>query len=260
MVGSNFVKAQIFAKEQGILAGVPFVDAICEEVGIKKPTWIFQEGAYLLNASPTNRTSVAVVVGPAKKVLLAERIMLNVLCRCSGVATESHRVRSALAWNGWSGQVVGTRKTTPGFRMVEKYGLLVGGAGTHRYDMSSMVMLKDNHVKLSGQTSSMHDLITKTKKYAGFQFKIEVECQNLDDALNAAHAGADIVMLDNLEPEEAIAAAKELKSAHPNLLIEASGGINSSNAAKYAVPEIDIISMSCLVQGYPIIDFSMKVD
>lgn len=164
MVGSNFIKANIFCKEQGILAGVPFVDAICEEVGLKKPQWIFQEGAYLLNASATNRTAVATVIGPAKKVLLVERIILNVLCRCSGVATESHRIRSALAWNGWSGQVVGTRKTTPGFRMVEKYGLLVGGAGTHRYDMSSMVMLKDNHVKMSNQSQTMNELITKVHK------------------------------------------------------------------------------------------------
>lgn len=161
MVGSNFIKANVYCKEQGILAGVPFVDAICEELGIKKPNWLFQEGSYLLNASPTNRTIVCNVIGPAKKVLMAERVILNVLCRASGVATESHRIRSALAWNGWSGQVVGTRKTTPGFRMVEKYGLLVGGAGTHRYDMSSMVMLKDNHVKLSGPNQTMGELIAK---------------------------------------------------------------------------------------------------
>lgn len=164
MVGNSFVKAHIFCKEQGILAGLPFVDAVCEELGIKKPAWNYQEGAYLLNASPTNRVTVGTLVGSAKRVLQAERIMLNVLARCSGVATESHRIRSALAWNGWSGQVVGTRKTTPGFRMVEKYGLVVGGAGTHRYDMSSMVMLKDNHVRLAGTTVSMAELITKVSQ------------------------------------------------------------------------------------------------
>lgn len=162
-MGSSFVKANIYCKEQGILAGVPFVEAVCEELGLKKPNWNYQEGAYLLNASPTNRITVGTLVGSAKRVLLAERIILNVLARCSGVATESHRIRSALAWNGWSGQVVGTRKTTPGFRMVEKYGLIVGGAGTHRYDMSSLVMLKDNHIKLNGNNLSMAELVTKVR-------------------------------------------------------------------------------------------------
>merc|ERR1712238_204471 len=111
------------------------------------------------------------------------------------------------------GYVAGTRKTTPGFAIVEKYGLLVGGAATHRLDLSQMVMLKDNHIWAAG---SITDAVQLARKAAGFSQKIEVECQSLEEATEAAAAGADIVMLDNFEPDKLREDAKSFKKNYPH--------------------------------------------
>lgn len=122
--------------------------------------------------------------------------------------------------HGWSGSVAGTRKTTPGFRLVEKYALILGGAAPHRHDLSQMIMLKDNHINVTG---SITNAVQKAKGAAGFSIKIEVECQNKDEAIEAALAGADIVMLDNYTKERIREDAVLLKEQFPHLLVEASG-------------------------------------
>lgn len=160
-MGTSPVRANIFCKEPGVLAGVPFVDAICAELGLEPIQWMIDEGTYLADASQENKIVVGTVCGAANRVLMAERNLLNVLCRCSGVASRCHQVRSKLT--EWRGELVGTRKTTPGFRLVEKYGCLVANTGTHRYDLSSMVMLKDNHVKLSCQNGTMAEMIARVR-------------------------------------------------------------------------------------------------
>lgn len=134
----------IYMKSTGMLAGIPFANAVFARLDLQ-PEWYREEGAWI-----TSKTEIAKIKGPANKLLLAERIVLNVLSRASGVATTTSRLCNKLASTGWQGVVAGTRKTTPGFRMVEKYALLVGGADMHRYDLSSMVMLKDNHISISG--------------------------------------------------------------------------------------------------------------
>lgn len=121
---------------------------------------------------------------------------------------------------GWSGRVAGTRKTTPGFRLVEKYALMVGGAAPHRHDLSQMIMLKDNHINVTG---SITNAVQKAKGAAGFSVKVEVECQNKEEAREAAQAGADIVMLDNYTPERIAEDSALLKEQFPHLLVEASG-------------------------------------
>jgi nicotinate-nucleotide pyrophosphorylase (carboxylating) len=122
--------------------------------------------------------------------------------------------------NRWHGSVAGTRKTTPGFRLVEKYALIVGGAAPHRHDLSQMIMLKDNHINVTG---SITNAVRKAKETAGFSVKIEVECQNKEEAIEAALAGADIVMLDNYTAERISDDSSHLKRQFPHLLIEASG-------------------------------------
>ena len=140
--------------------------------------------------------------------------------------------------------------------MVEKYALLVGGVATHRHDLSQMVMLKDNHVWSTGCITSA---VQKAKSLAGFSTNIEVECRNLDEAVEACSVGADIVMLDNFDHAGAEEAAKELKAQFPHVLIEVSGGITEETLVKFISPHVDILSMGCLTQGYPCIDFSLKV-
>lgn len=132
---------------------------------------------------------------------------------------------------------------------------LLAGADTHRYDLSHMVMLKDNHVWSCG---SITQAVAKARRAAGFSTKIEVEARTLAEGLEAAAAGADIVMLDNFEPAALKAAAEELKRAHPHVLIEASGGITVDNLTDFASAHVDIISKS-YHQGYDVVDFSLKI-
>lgn len=151
----------------------------------------------------------------------------------------------------------GTRKTTPGFRLVEKYSLLVGGVSTHRQDLSQMVMLKDNHIWSTGSITSA---VQRARSAAGFSMKIEVEVQSIGEALEACAAGADIVMLDNFTPENAGLAAQQVKEHHPNILIEVSGGISEESVGSYLSPYVDILSMGSLTHGYFCVDFSLKID
>lgn len=125
---------------------------------------------------------------------------------------------------GWNGVVAGTRKTTPGFRQIEKYSLIVGGCAPHRYDLSQMVMLKDNHIWATG---SITNAVKRAREAAGFAMKIEVECQNEEEAVEACESCADIVMLDNFSPTQLEPVANRLKARFPQVLIEASGVVRS---------------------------------
>uniref|UniRef100_A0A7S2UMA0 Nicotinate-nucleotide pyrophosphorylase [carboxylating] n=1 Tax=Attheya septentrionalis TaxID=420275 RepID=A0A7S2UMA0_9STRA len=134
--------------------------------------------------------------------------------------------------------------------------LLVGGAATHRLDLSQMVMLKDNHIWSAG---SITNAVKLARKAAGFSQKIEVECQNLQEALEATMAGADIVMLDNFEPMQLKADAKIIKERFPQVIIEASGGITTETMSDYLSEHVDVLSQGKLTQGYSCVDYSLKI-
>ena len=157
---------------------------------------------------------------------------------------------------GWRGEVAATRKVTPGFRLVEKYAVLVGGASTHRMDLSHMVMLKDNHIWSKGSITAA---VRSAREACGFSSKIDVECGSYEDAAEAAAAGAEIVMLDNFEPEELKRVAARLKTSFPHLTVEASGGITASTVASYLSADVDVVSQGALTHGYPCLDFSLKI-
>lgn len=248
VVGEKAEVAHILCKNECVLAGTPFVNAILDHLGLQV-SWNCPEGSSISCADNGScKVVVATVTGPCCKILLAERTCLNILSRASGVATAAHRVLQVKQQAAWAGHVAGTRKTTPGFRMVEKYALLVGGVATHRMDLSQMVMLKDNHVRSAG---SITKALQAAKTAAGFSVKIEVECQSVEEGLEAASAGADIVMLDNFTAPAAQAAAQEIKRCHPSVLIEVSGGISEGNMAAYMSSYVDIISCGALTQGKP---------
>jgi len=206
--------------------------------------WHYAEGTYLratdsVPGTPEGRVKVAVarVSGPVRYLLLGERVSLNTLARCSGIATayvtRAHRSSRALLEAardaGFQGIVAGTRKTTPGFRLVEKYGMIVGGVDAHRYDLSSMVMLKDNHV---WSTGSIREAVAQARRVAGFSVRIDVEVQSEAEAEEAIRAGADVVMLDNLVGDELVACARSLRErlgGAYRFLLESSGGITLAN-------------------------------
>ncbi|GAA5984042.1 hypothetical protein JCM10908_006024 [Rhodotorula pacifica] len=274
VVGEGQEEATLWGKSEGILAGVPFVDEIFAQLGCTVE-WFLQEGDPVTPTKDAPKIKVATVRGPARCLLLGERVALNTMARCSGIATKSRRVLLAARKHGWQGIIAGTRKTTPGFRLVEKYGMLVGGVDPHRYDLSSMVMLKDNHIWSKG---SITEAVLAAKSVAGFSIRIHVECQSLAEAREAIAAGADIIMLDNFTPKGISEAAKALKEdwerqtgasagsgqavggAAKRCLVEVSGGLTEENMAESLCPDIDILSTSAIHQGsVPIVDFSLKI-
>ncbi|KAJ5624681.1 hypothetical protein N7510_000990 [Penicillium lagena] len=258
VVGESEGEARLLGKSKGIVAGVPFFDEVFSQLGCSTE-WHVKEGQPI-----TPITHCATVRGPIRKILLGERVALNILARCSGIASKSSALVSALRAQGWTGTLAGTRKTTPGFRIVEKYGILVGGADPHRHDLSSMTMLKDNHVWACANNTAAADggkapvstddqsiaaaiprAVAAAKAAGGFATKVEVECRSVEEANAAIGAGADL--------------KTEWKAKQRDFLIEVSGGLTEDNAAAYACPDVDILSTSSIHQGTGIVDFSLKV-
>ncbi|RAL06892.1 nicotinate-nucleotide diphosphorylase (carboxylating) [Aspergillus homomorphus CBS 101889] len=282
VVGDSEGEARLLGKSRGIIAGVPFFNEVFAQLGCTVE-WHLPEGSPTTTSTSTTdtiKTHCATVRGPIRKILLGERVALNILARCSGIATKSAALVAAVRAQGWTGTLAGTRKTTPGFRVVEKYGILVGGADPHRHDLSSMTMLKDNHVWAcannraaaggvedgSGVAGSIAAAIPRAvdaaKAVGGFATKVEVEVRDLEEANAAIAAGADVIMLDNFTPEGVREAARQLKAdwaLKRKFLIEVSGGLTEENAALYACPDVDILSTSSIHQGTGIVDFSLKV-
>uniref|UniRef100_A0A7S4ITH4 Nicotinate-nucleotide pyrophosphorylase [carboxylating] n=1 Tax=Odontella aurita TaxID=265563 RepID=A0A7S4ITH4_9STRA len=256
VVGTDRKEATLWMKSPGVFAGRPFFDAVFVEVGCDV-TWedAAVEGEHL-DASSSNKIKLATVTGPCNALLRGERTALNSISRCSGVATASREAVELARSHNWDGLVAGTRKTTPGFRVVEKYGLLAGGAATHRLDLSQMVMLKDNHVWSAG---SIGGAVKLARRAAGFSQKIEVECRTLEEAYEAAGAGAEIVMLDNFAPERLRRDAATFKGRYPHVIVEASGGITTETMAEYLCEHVDVISQGKLTQGYDSVDYSLKI-
>ncbi|EEH39588.1 nicotinate-nucleotide pyrophosphorylase [Paracoccidioides lutzii Pb01] len=276
VVGEAEGEARLLGKSKGMVAGVPFFNEVFSQLGCTVE-WNVNEGDRI---EPI--TVCAIVRGPMRQILLGERVALNILARCSGIATKTANLVNIIRSHNWNGIVAGTRKTTPGFRLVEKYGMLVGGADPHRHDLSSMTMLKDNHIwachnksQPQGATHSTKSptiaqaipaAVAAARAVGGFSTKVDVECRTIDEAHAAIAAGANVVMLDNFSAAEVAGAAKKLKDEwtakgkpRGSFLVEVSGGLNEQNAASFAVEDVDILSTSSIHQGVGIVDFSLKV-
>mmetsp|Transcript_10698 Transcript_10698/g.17448 ORF Transcript_10698/g.17448 Transcript_10698/m.17448 type:complete len:289 (-) Transcript_10698:92-958(-) len=256
VVGEKEESATLYCKSSTVVAGVPFVNALLDHYGLTYD-WKVEEGQYIDTDKAGGKVIAATISGKCRCILLVERTCLNILSRASGVAAAARKARMIKDENNWHGVIAGTRKITPGFKNVEKYALIVGGVATHRLDLSQMVMLKDNHIWSAG---SITNAVKAARIAAGFTTKIEVECQNVNEALEAAAAGADIVMLDNFTPDSIEDAAKQVKVAYPHLIVEASGGITEATMHLYMSPSVDVISRGSLTQGYACADYSMKID
>jgi len=217
---------------------------------------LFDEGSLI--SSTEKRVPIAKVRGRALDLLRVERLALNVLVRCSAIATKSRSILDLVRSHDYQGQIAATRKTTPLFRLVEKYGVIVGGCSPHRYDVSSMCMLKDNHIDLFGGDVQL--AVRSARSIGGFSMMVEVECRSLQDAIDAAEAGAHVVMLDNSTPDQVKHDSQILKSKFPHTIVEVSGGLNEHNILSYLTPTVDVYSMGCLIESVPAVDFSMKID
>lgn len=256
VVGTSPAKAQFLVKSRLVIAGFPFVEELFSLLGCVV-TWVVSEGN-LLEGSSQQRVVVGYATGPANRLLQGERTALEILARCSACATYAHDCVLRLSGTQTQCRVAATRKTTPGFfRCIEKYGAIVGGADPHRYSLSSMVMLKDNHIDIA---KSITNAVKKARSLCGFSMKIEVECRSLEDAIEACEAGADVVMLDNFNPAACAIAVPKIKSKFPHVVVEVSGGVRQETIASFAaVKGVDIVSIGLITHGPPSVDISMKV-
>ena len=195
---------------------------------------------------------VMTVRGPARGVLAAERTALNFAQRLSGVATLARRYADAVA--GTKAKVVDTRKTTPGFRALEKAAVLAGGCANHRFDLGSGILIKDNHIAACG---SVRAAVEAAKTRAPHPLRVEVEVTNLGELDEALAAGAEIVLLDNMSPAQVEVAAAR---AHGRgVLVEVSGGITLATIGDYARAGADLISVGALTHSAPAVDIGLDV-
>ncbi|OGW22563.1 MAG: nicotinate-nucleotide diphosphorylase (carboxylating) [Nitrospirae bacterium GWB2_47_37] len=239
-------KARITAKEDFVLAGMPFVkevfDAIDTSVAVRVSV---QEGAAVKKGEV-----IAEISGNARSLLAGERISLNILQRISGIATMTRAYVEKVS--GLPVKIADTRKTTPGMRFMEKYGVKIGGGVNHRFGLYDGILIKDNHIKIAGGVGKAVGL-TKNARHL---LKIEVEVKNFDELREALNAGADVIMLDNMsvdEMKEAVTIAKG------RAVIEASGNVNLENIRGIAETGTDIISIGALTHSARAVDISMKI-
>lgn len=241
--------AHIIAKEGFILAGIPFVKevfaAIDSSINMKV---FFEEGAVIKKGD-----IIAEVSGNARGLLSGERIALNILQRICGIATLTNSYVNKL--NGLHSKIADTRKTTPGMRFMEKYGVKIGGGINHRFGLYDGILIKDNHIKIAGSISKA---ITLAKK-AHYLLKIEVEVKSLNEFKEALYLEPDVIMLDNMSIDDMEKAVKIRNSKNYKILLEASGNVNLENVRDIAQTGVDIISIGALTHSARAVDISMKI-
>ena len=192
---------------------------------------------------------LAEVKGSARAVLTGERTALNYIQRMSGIATETRKYQKAI--EGYKAKIVDTRKTTPCFRVFEKYSVKVGCGHVHRFNLSDCAMIKDNHVKFAGSLSNAINILKKSISHA---HKIEVECDTLAQVEEALNCGVDIIMLDNMTTDEMKTAIEKINGA---AIVEASGNVNLTTLREIASTGVDIISSSAIVAKAPTLDLGL---
>jgi nicotinate-nucleotide pyrophosphorylase (carboxylating) len=204
-------------------------------------------------------TMILSALGPARALLGVERTLLNLLAHMSGVATATvDLVSIANRESRGKVRIACTRKTLPGLRYFEKRAVKLGGGDMHRLRLDDAVLIKDNHLELAG---SVGECVRKAKEKVSFTKKVEVEVTNADQAVEAAKAGADIILLDNMTPKEVERSVAMLKTENlrDQVLLEASGGIRKENLASYVKTGVDVISVGAITHSAPAIDLSMEI-
>lgn len=239
-------QVELICKQDGVVAGL---GVFCRVFEILDDTVEFdmkvKDGEEVKNGQ-----LMAVVTGDIRALLSGERTALNYLQRMSGIATYTHAIAKLL--KGSKTTLLDTRKTTPNMRLFEKYAVKVGGGKNHRYNLSDAVMLKDNHI---GAAGSITKAVQMAKSYASFVHKVEVEVENLDMVREAADAGADIIMLDNMTPEQMKEAVKIIDG---RALTECSGNVTKENIQNMIDVGVDYVSSGALTHSAPIMDISLK--
>lgn len=243
-------RGRFLAKEPMVIAGLEAAEAVFSTLDSQQQLEAFvSDGEEIEAGKVVARTS-----GFADVLLAGERVALNLLQRLSGIATITRKFVRAV--EGTSAQIVDTRKTTPGLRMLEKYAVLAGGGRNHRFGLDDGVLIKDNHIALAGGVGAA---VERAREMVGHLHKIEIEVSTEIDLREAIKSGAGIILLDNQTPEETarmVTLARELK---PEITLESSGGIHLENVRAYAEAGVDLISIGALTHSARAMDISFKI-
>lgn len=243
----DILKAELNTRSEGVLCGCEVFRTVfkilSEDVKIK---FYFKDGDIIKKGD-----KIADLEGPAKYLLMGERVALNYAQRMSGIATETRKYQDAVG--NYSAKVVDTRKTTPNFRAFEKYSVFVGGGHMHRFNLSDCAMIKDNHIRLAG---SITNAVKKLRDKISFTHKIEVECDTFEQVKEAVEVGADIIMLDNMDFDTM---KKACEYINHRAIVEASGNVNLSTVREIAACGVDIISSSAIVAKAPTLDLALDM-
>lgn len=243
----NRAKAAIRAKEDLVLCGMDVAKTVFHAVD---PDVIFTP--FKKDGDNVKKGEVVLeLTGSTLSILKAERTALNFMQRMSGIATASREY--AAIGKKYGVMIVDTRKTQPGLRRLDKYAVRTGGARNHRISLADSVMIKDNHIAAAGSITAA---VKKIKDVIGHTPKVEVETTTLDEVKEALTAGADIIMLDNMTPEQIAVCKKEIAG---RAIIEVSGGVNKTNLEAYCAVRPDVISMGALTHSVPAKDLSLKI-
>lgn len=245
--------AVMLAKAGGVLSGIEVAREVFRTVD---PSVTFEALAHDGDRL-SHRMEIARMSGSARSILTAERTALNFVQRLSGVATTTARYVALV--EGTSTQIVDTRKTTPGMRLLQKRAVMHGGGGNHRFGLADGVLIKDNHLAAIGGPNRIADAISAARAHAPHTLKVEVEVTSLDELREALDAGADIIMLDNMDTAT-MAEAVAIRDAHASSpLLEASGGITEERIPEIAATGIDLISVGALTHSAPSLDISLDI-
>ncbi|MGB9740688.1 MAG: carboxylating nicotinate-nucleotide diphosphorylase [Candidatus Bathyarchaeia archaeon] len=248
----KIVEAHIIVKENGVAAGIEEAKILLESLSLKVET-LTADGARVKAG-----TVLMKIFGNARTILTAERTVLNILSRMSGIATTTRMLVEKIRKTKLQTKIACTRKTAPGLLYFDKKAVLIGGGDTHRLHLDDMILIKDNHIAVVG---SIKRAIAKAKEKASFSKKIEVEVSKIEDALNAAEAGVDIIMLDNFTPKKIREAIELLKKEgfYGKVMLEASGGITTKNFIEFASTGVDVISLGEITASPKTLDISLEV-
>jgi len=242
--------AHVIARQPGVVAGVEESLILCEIAGL------VGEPLKLDGEDVAADEAVLWLDGAASDILGVERTLLNLLGHMSGIATQARGAVESV--QGTRARVAATRKTLPGLRWFEKRAVQLGGADPHRFELADSVLIKDNHLVI---VTDVAEAVRRGKSGASFTQKVEVEVESLDDAMVAAGAGADALLLDNMSADEirGVVVALEEAGLRNQVTLEASGGISIAELREYAETGVDVISLGKLTMSAPFFDFSLEI-
>ncbi|MGA8046822.1 MAG: carboxylating nicotinate-nucleotide diphosphorylase [Dermatophilaceae bacterium] len=246
--------AQVVARAPGVVAGMAVVDLVLSAVAERLGAGTVDVQPGVDDGQGVGRGDVlATVRGSTRVILMGERTLLNILCRCSGIATHTRLWADELGGTGCV--VLDTRKTTPGLRALEKYAVRAGGGRNKRMGLYDVAMIKDNHKLAAGSITAAFEAVNST--YPGVA--VEVEATTVEEALEAVRAGARFLLLDNMSTEELAETVRAVRATNEQVELEATGGLTLEVARAYAMTGVDYLSVGALTHSSPVLDVALDI-